>query len=914
MSPYTLDATGDVKILITHWAAMLLGCLWAFGYWLEGRKIHAPKILFVPIALYFALHILSGLASPYLGHSVPGIGLFASYFLLYIVAAHAFPDAKSLNPLLLTLVFAVAVSSAYAVVQWLGYDPFPWAGITQNTFKAPPGTFGNANVAGHTLVLAALAAAFLATNPRLRWCIVFALIFVVHEYYTGHRAGALALAGAITATLAIKASGSSTRRAIVSVTVIGVLAVAAAIAYTFATSQRIAPVERSLLLRYNSYFGAAEMIAERPFLGIGPGNYVVETPRFWTPYEQEWFETKSMMNEHVHNDVLESAVELGLGGALLYIAIFVLAISASMALAQRREAQGDRRLGLFFAAFFIAYGIDGLFGFNLRMPVSGCLFFIMAGALEGQFLEGSALVKQSRWAPSRLIHPVAVAGLALALAVLGTRVYQSELRFFQGKGFLQAKRYAEADQQWAEAEKLAPWNWLPARERGLTAFYQEDYERAIEHLERSATGNPYWIMTIVPLANIHLRRATQLPPENAAQRIDAYSSAWKFANDARAVSPENVSANEVAARAAYGLAKEKNGEADWAEAERVLERALALKTEKSATLRVMLAEANNHFDRKDEALAQLTLVVRGQPEVDSHWVRLYQQSAALGSYDTMRDELDSAIDANRAISPAPRALLASILQWRARILEAAYGDADAAAQDYEDARHFAPRDVVLWGRYAGFASRNDRISEFRDAVVSARKTAKGGSLPKAIKALAAAWSSEPPNITQAAQILSVAAEAPVGDGEKVGGAAQFGWAADLLLQEIQAARPDPTKTGPILYRLGLVYRAIRNHGQAAALFGAASGLLEAPEKTQSQQYWAEALAQTGQDEEAILILRRAVKATPSLYALRISLAQILARSGSIPEARTEYERLLHTTTLSLKDREQLQRELEALPK
>jgi Flp pilus assembly protein TadD len=90
--------------------------------------------------------------------------------------------------------------------------------------------------------------------------------------------------------------------------------------------------------------------------------------------------------------------------------------------------------------------------------------------------------------------------------------------------------------------------------------------------------------------------------------------------------------------------------------------------------------------------------------------------------------------------------------------------------------------------------------------------------------------------------------------------------------------------------------------------------LEAPEKAQSQQYWAEALVQTGQDEEAVLILRRAVKATPTLHTLRSSLARILARSGSIPEARTEYEHLLHMTTLSVKDREQLQRELAALPK
>ncbi|MDP7639367.1 MAG: tetratricopeptide repeat protein, partial [Candidatus Hydrogenedentes bacterium] len=723
-----------------------------------------------------------------------------------------------------------------------------------------------------------------------------------------------ALAGSVAFALAIKFSGGSAHRVVTIVTLLGLLAVSAGLAYTFSSSQRLAPLDSSILLRYNGYFGASKMIAERPFLGSGPSSYVIETPRFWTPYEQEWFETRSMMNEHVHNDVLESAVELGLGGALLYLAIFAIAITASMALAQKRESPCDRRLGLFFGCFFVAYGIDGLFGFNIRMPVSGCLFFVTAGALEGQFLERLALAKSNRWAFSRLVRPVAAVCVALALAYLGTRVHLSEIRFFEGKGFVNAKRYAEADGKFASAEARAPWNWRPARERGLAAYYEGDYERAIEHLERSADRNPYWIMTLVPLANINLKWATELFPDDSAERIDALADARKFANDAWELSRGTATAAEVAARATYGLAKE--GEAsgvDWTEAKEILERSLALEQENAPTLRAMLADANKQLGQEAEALAQFLLAASGQPEVDSHWERLYGQSGAMETYSAMRDELDSAIALGREVSLTPSATMASLLQWRARVLEVAYGDSSAAARDYEDARHLAPRDAALWGRYAGFASRNDRMAEFRKAVLNAHGvTGHAGPIP-AIEALAAAWNLDEADTARAAQLLATAVEAPVVNGETLSGAAQFGWAVDLLLLEIQAASPAPHDAGPILYCLGRVYRAIQNYGQAAAMFGAAAGLLDGPEKLQCQRYWAEALVQTGKGHDAILMLRQALKTEPSQHALRRFLARILKRSGRIPEARAEYERLLRTTTLSVEDRAQLQRELSLLP-
>src|SRR5690606_2504417 len=138
------------------------------------------------------------------------------------------------------------------------------------------------------------------------------------------------------------------------------VATTAAMVYTKTFTGDYLPSGHSLLLRYNGYFGACQMILDKPLLGFGPGMYRIENPPYWTPYEAATFATEARYNEHVHNAYLESGVESGLGGAFLYIGFVVSLIMQSLGLAITDTDRRRRLLALTLAACFIVFAVDGL--------------------------------------------------------------------------------------------------------------------------------------------------------------------------------------------------------------------------------------------------------------------------------------------------------------------------------------------------------------------------------------------------------------------------------------------------------------------------------------------------------------------------------------------------------------------------
>ena len=108
-------------------------------------------------------------------------------------------------------------------------------------------------------------------------------------------------------------------------TTLGVLAATAGVAYTYATSQRLAPLDSSILLRYNGYYGAATMVAARPILGVGPGNYITAFNRY-RPLTYNQGDLWAARFTTASNFYFTALTETGLLGAagfiLLLLAIF----------------------------------------------------------------------------------------------------------------------------------------------------------------------------------------------------------------------------------------------------------------------------------------------------------------------------------------------------------------------------------------------------------------------------------------------------------------------------------------------------------------------------------------------------------------------------------------------------------------
>ena len=514
--PYTPRPTEEIKILIYQGAASLFLGIFLIHSVVTRRAFERPPLLFSVLMALLALYAVTALASDYVAHSLVEWSKWASLIALYVVASQVYRTERSIRVLLVSTCVAVALSSLYAFMQKAGVDPFPWnEALRENAvYKDLPATFGNPNIAGHTLIVVFILSLYLATLPGTRWCILFTAVFVAHMAFTNQRSGIFAIGAAGTIVVLAVLFRRLTKRpvlvvagVIATLTVLVCAGIASIGVWAHRTGGGYAPIDTSLRLRYNAYYSAIEMLHEKPILGYGPGNYrIVNTP-FWTPYEQQWFAGERLMNFNVHNDFLEAAVDAGLLGGLLYTTFFALAIGGGIYLYAQRRDPRERRLCLALAAAFFAFATDGFFGFNVRVPVSAVLILVLAGVLDGFFAYTLQASESTAHRERSYFWPTVLGGAAVANAVFAGAVFFSEVYFQRGEGAQYWKAYAAAEDAYSRGERLAPWNWLFPYRLGIAFTSQGNGEAAAGQFQECLQKNPFYIPAMSYLAQNYFNQA-----------------------------------------------------------------------------------------------------------------------------------------------------------------------------------------------------------------------------------------------------------------------------------------------------------------------------------------------------------------------------------------------------------------------
>jgi len=417
--PYTVNPCEPPKLVV---AAILALCCSILAFFVEGGKTGNAAGLRTLLALWLGWQVVCGLNSALPANSLWSLVPPAAWVLVAIAASRAFSDAIHAWRLAAAIVAAMCAASIYGFSQHLGWDPFPWASKTTVEYLGLPSTFGNPNFAGHALVPAILLALALASRSRYRIpALAAAALMTAHLWYTGMRGGPLALAAAALMFGAWWLSGRllSGRRGRIRLTLLFTLLAGLALggaglaAYRATHGTWVPMLDSSLALRYSSYHGASRMMLEHPGTGIGPGNYERLVADWWCPFEQRWYAVRGLRNDHVHNEPLEAGAEAGIPGLLLHMLLLSWAVVVGLRLARDGASSESRRFGLVAALCAVAMGVDGLFGFNLHVPVSAGLFFILLGVLDG--------LSASKTAPTRgamFVFAGRVGVLVLAVAVL----------------------------------------------------------------------------------------------------------------------------------------------------------------------------------------------------------------------------------------------------------------------------------------------------------------------------------------------------------------------------------------------------------------------------------------------------------------------------------------------------------------
>ena len=121
--------------------------------------------------------------------------------------------------------------------------------------------------------------------------------------------------------------------------------------------------DRSTNERLNYWQNALQIIEKNPVLGIGIGNWKVES----IPYEK--FQSNNIrLSEHTHNDFLEITSETGLLNGLVFLSVFVIGLFINMKKIIKESDIQSRLIALLTLLMIITYGIDALLNFPLHRP------------------------------------------------------------------------------------------------------------------------------------------------------------------------------------------------------------------------------------------------------------------------------------------------------------------------------------------------------------------------------------------------------------------------------------------------------------------------------------------------------------------------------------------------------------------
>jgi tetratricopeptide (TPR) repeat protein len=609
------------------------------------------------------------------------------------------------------------------------------------------------------------------------------------------------------------------------------------------------PLDGSLVLRLNGYYGAAQMLLDRPLLGLGPGGYALRVPVYWTPYEARWFAQTGKKNTHAHNDLLESGADGGVLGIAAYLTLMIYAVLAAVRLMQSQEPS-RRGLGVVLAAAFAGFAVDGLFGFNLRVPVSSGLYFLLYGVLAGV---GASATPARRWPAAGLAAAcllIACAGLAYAATTfVGERAYQfaAGARDYAlqeaARGNAPASRsaLAQAETALTEAALRLPGDARPWEMRGHIALMLGNAATAAAHFAEGLRRTPHY----PPLLVARARALTEVLREGV-ERPWLYPGAdlWQAGNAAelaalraRELCPPLGAAHEALGRLAVLRAQVANdpekARAYRAMAQSHLMEALVRGGATNTGIRLELAKLAMTEHDPPAALRFLQQAVALDPRSETAWETFEKFAAAQDAWHAYEEALSQAAHALPASDPGKGALLERLAVLPGR----ASADAARLSAMVAEGMRCAPGRLAFWGLYLALHPESAPGAALRRAVqeFGVEITA----LPEPVRALIEASAESSP-------MLSL-------------------YAAELLLAAKQFARADAVLSTP-----GTEWPP---RAQEAAL------LLHA-----------QAMEGLGRVEEALALSTQA-RATGSLSARR-QYARRLAIAGQREAARLEYEALL----------------------
>jgi O-antigen ligase len=279
--------------------------------------------------------------------------------------------------------------------------------------------------------------------------------------------------------------------------------------------------------RFQMWEKTVPMLKDHPFLGVGPGNWKINLPKYGTEGMRS-----AEGNVHFlrpHNDFLWVFAETGIFGFLAYLALFGIIFYYGYRIISHTNQPNVKVVTLFMSSGIIGYILISLVTFPRERIVQSILFLMMTAIIAALYHRLFPLKKKISGTAIAVIQFVLLGVLILCILAGYSRL-NSEIHT---KNSFIAKALKKHQVEVAELNKaetliynLDPLATPIALYRGLAVSKLGKMEAALTDLQSAYKAHPYHIHTLSNLAT-------------AYERTGNLEKAVEFFNKALEISPRH---------------------------------------------------------------------------------------------------------------------------------------------------------------------------------------------------------------------------------------------------------------------------------------------------------------------------------------------------------------------------------------
>ena len=489
----------------------------ALFFLLQARYRAIPfwygPVLF-PAMLFYAWAVLSLLWAPNYYEGAVKLLDWGGALLLALLVSQTLREERHVRMVLQGIFLAGALLILLGIAQY--FFDVEWV----DQHAKPAATFNNKNMAAqYTLLIFPVCMALAMYSAMLPWKLVFASFGIVALLFIfiSDTRGSIIAVSVETLLLVLLAlykylrSGDKRRALYILLAAAALLGILVATLLSIETAKgnalawiifRFSRLYEALSTftgetRFQIWVNTVAMIVDRPLLGYGVGNWMVEYPMYHMTWRPDWEMSYRVQHINTHQDYLELAAETGLIGLFFMLWMGVQVVRVLFNILNRMNTR-DTWLVLGAGVSMIGMAVNALGSFPFEQPVPVMMFMVYGGVLDFYYRRVNERAPAFHVPGAKVGQPAAIASVVLCagLLIVHYRWYNSEIHFRQATiASRQQNNYltllhGEQALRWSRGRKrMANFIAVGHMQRG-------DVRRAVQAWEEVLETYPYLMHTL----------------------------------------------------------------------------------------------------------------------------------------------------------------------------------------------------------------------------------------------------------------------------------------------------------------------------------------------------------------------------------------------------------------------------------